>query len=168
MFRTKNTPVQITSPDYSEPLSGIVAAAKSYGSLVQLDSSEETRTLIAANGPGKIAILEQDVLTDADWQEHCKKDPRWMKELRKPVPVGSVVSARFAKKAEFEGADFFTGINESSTPGTFLKVAAGKFVEADLAIPDGGGTADIPQAVLVRAITPHDADNVFRWEVEFL
>jgi hypothetical protein len=157
MFRTKNTPVQITVPDYREPLSGVVTTAMPYGALVQYKNTGDARELVAANG-GRCAILEQDVLTDADWQAHCKLDPRWHNEIRKPVPVGSAVSARFAHEAEFEGADYFTGINGSSTAGTLLKVAAGKFVAAG---------ADQAHARLGRKITPHDPAS-FRWIVEFI
>jgi hypothetical protein len=166
MFRTKNTPVQITVPDYREPLSGIVTTAMAYGALVQYKTTGDARELIAAAG-GRVAILEQDVLADADWQAHCKLDPRWHNEIRKPVPVGSCVSARFAKEAEFEGTDYFTGIDENSTPGTLLKVAAGKFAIADVNVPDAGQIVDIPQARLGRKITPHDSAS-FRWIVEFL
>lgn len=166
MYRTKNTPVQITVPSYREPLSGLVATAMAYGALVQYKTTGDARELIAANG-GRVAILEQDVLTDANWQAHCKLDPRWASEIRKPVPVGSCVSARFAHEAEFEGTDFFTGIDGDTTPGTLLKVAAGKFAIADVTVPDAGQVVDIPQARLGRKITPHDSES-FRWVVEFL
>lgn len=166
MFRTKNTPVQITVPNYREPLSGIVTTAMAAGSLVQYKTTGDTRELVAANG-GRCAILEATVLTDADWQAHCKLDPRWNTEIRKPVPVGSAVSARFAHEAEFEGADYFTGIDGSSTPGTLLKVAAGKFAIADVNVPEAGQIVEIPQARLGRKVTPHDSTS-FRWIVEFI
>lgn len=166
MFRTKNTPVQITVPNYREPLSGIVTTAMIYGALVQYKTTGDARELVAANG-GRVAILEQEVMTDENWQAHCKLDPRWNTEIRKPVPVGSAVSARFAHEAEFEGEDYFTGIDENSTPGTLLKVAAGKFAIADVTVPDAGQVVDIPQARLGRLITPHDSAT-FRWVVEFL
>lgn len=166
MFRTKNTPVQITVPDYREPLSGIVTTAMAFGALVQYKTTGDTRELVAANG-GRVAILEQDVLSDQDWQDHCKLDPRWHNEIRKPVPVGSAVSARFAKEAEFEGADYFTGIDGASAPGTLLKVAAGKFAIADVTVNATPETVQVPQARLGRKITPHDSAS-FRWVVEFL
>ena len=166
MFRTKNTPVQITVPHYREPLSGIVTTAMAYGALVQYKTTGDTRELVAANG-GRVAILEQDVMSDADWQAHCKLNPLYLSEIRKPVPVNSSVSARFAHEAEFEGEDFFTGIDGDTTPGTLLKVASGKFAVADVAVPDAGQTVDIPQARLGRKITPYDSTS-FRWVVEFL
>lgn len=166
MFRTKNTPVQITVPNYREPLSGIVTTAMAYGALVQYKTTGDARELIAANG-GRVAILEQEVMTDVNWQAHCKLDPMWSKEIRKPVPVDSSVSARFAHEAEFEGTDYFTGIDGTSTPGTLLKVVAGKFAIADVNVPDAGQVVDIPQARLGREITPHDSAS-FRWVVEFL
>lgn len=165
-MRTKNTPVQITVPHYREPLSGIVTTAMAFGALVQYKTTGDTRELVAANG-GRVAILEQDVLTDADWQEHCRQDPRWNTEIRKPVPVGSAVSARFANEAEFEGSGFFTGIDATTPPGTLLKVASGKFAIADVSVPSGGQVVDIPQARLGRLVTPHDSTS-FRWVVEFL
>lgn len=166
MYRTKNTPVQITVPNYREPLSGIVTTAMAHGSLVQYKTTGDARELVAANG-GRVAILEQEVMTDVNWQAHCKLDPRWLAELRKPVPVGSAVSARFAHEAEFEGTAFFTGIDGTSTPGTLLKVVAGKFAIADVTVNATPETVQIPQARLGREITPHDSAS-FRWVVEFL
>jgi hypothetical protein len=166
MYRTKNTPVQVTVPNYREPLSGSVTTAMAYGALVQYKTTGNARELVAANG-GRVAILEQDVLTDAAWQAHCKLDPRWTHEIRKPVPVGSCVSARFAHEAEFEGADYFTGIDGTSTPGTLLKVVAGKFAIADVTVNATPETVQIPQARLGRELTPHDPAS-FRWVIEFL
>ncbi len=166
MFRNKNTPVQITVPSYREPLSGVVTTAMAAGSLVQYKTTGDARELVAANG-GRVAILELDVLTDANWQAYMLANPEWRNAIRSPIPVGSASSARFAHEAEFEGADFFTGIDGTSTPGTLLKVVSGKFVAADVTVPDAGQTVDIPQARLGRKITPHDAAS-FRWVVEFL
>jgi len=166
MFRSKNTPFQITVPHYREPLSGIVTTAMAAGALVQYKTTGDTPELIAAAG-GRVAILEQQVLSDANWQAYQKADPQWRNDLRSPVPLNSAVSARFAHEAEFEGTDYFTGIDGDSTPGTLLKVAAGKFAIADVTVPDAGQTVDIPQARLGRKITPYDAAS-FRWIVEFL
>lgn len=160
-MRTKNTPVQITVPHYREPLSGLVATAMIVGALVQLKISGaagDPSELIAANG-GLPAILENDVISDADWQAHCIKNPEFLKEIRMPVPVGSTCSARFAHVAEFEGADFFDAIDGSSTPGIELTTAAGKFKAA--------GENDRVIAHLRRKIVPHDPAS-FRWEVEFV
>lgn len=166
IFRTKNTPFQIIVPNYREPLSGIVTTALAAGALVQYKTTGDTRELVAANG-GRVAILEQDVLSDADWQAYMLANPNYRNEIRYPVPVNSAVSARFAYEAEFEGADYFTGIDGDSTPGTLLKVAAGKFAIADVSVPDAGQVVDIPQARLGRKVTPHDEAS-FRWVVEFL
>lgn len=166
MFPTKNTPFQITSPNYREPLSGIVTTAMAAGALVQYKTTGDARELVAAAG-GRVAILEQQVMSDADWQAFMLRNPTYTAELRYPVPVGTAVSARFAHEAEFEGAAYFDGVDGSSTPGTLLKLVAGKFAIADVTVPDGGQVVDIPQARLGRELTPVDSGS-FRWVVEFL
>lgn len=161
-YRAKNTPVQITVPNVREPISGVVNIAMLAGALVQYDPAAaiDTRVLIAANGTGQVAILEQRVMLDADWQTYNKLNPAFSPEIRKAVPVGSAVTARFAHEAEFEGAAYFTGITAGSTPGIALKLVAGKFVAATV------GT-DKVQAYLGRLVTPFDA-AAFRWTVEFV
>lgn len=166
MFPTKNNPFQITVPNYREPLSGKVTTAMAAGSLVQYKTTGDARELVAAAG-GRVAILEQDVLTDANWQAYMLANPNYRNEIRYPVPVGSTVSARFADEAEFEGAAYFDGIDANSTPGTLLKLVAGKFAPADVSVPSGGQVVDIPQARLGRKVTPVDSAS-FRWVVEFL
>jgi len=166
MFRTANTPLQITVPNYREPINGIVATAMPLGSLVEVKGSgavDSPRELIAANG-GAPAFLENEVMTDANWQAHCKLDPQYSPEIRKPVPVGSGVTARFAFEIEVEGAGFFTGIDTNTAAGTPVKTAAGKFAIATLAIPDGGGTADRVVGHLTRKVTPYDSTS-FRWVI---
>jgi hypothetical protein len=166
MFPTKNTPYQVTVPHYREPLSGKVTTAMALGALVQYKTTGDARELVAAAG-GRVAILEQQVMSDADWQAFMLANPTYRQELRFPVPVGSHVSARFAHEAEFEGTAYFDGIDGDSTPGTLLKLAAGKFAIADVTVPDAGQVVDIPQARLGRKITPVDSAS-FRWVVEFL
>ncbi len=163
-MRSKNTPFQITVPDYRDPISGVVNTAMPAGSLVQLKAGAATdaRELVAANGTGKVAILEVEVMTDVDWQAHCKLNPQFNPEIRMPVPVGSTVTARFAKEAEFEGTGYFTAgsIDAASTAGAALKIAAGKF---------SARTAIGERLVghLGRLIPPHDPAS-FRWTVDFL
>lgn len=167
MLRTKNTPVQITVPHYREPISGIVSSAMAAGSLVQLDTTAgDTRTLIAA-GRGRFAVLEQTVLSDADWKAYCLANPMWRNDLRAPVPVGSTVTARFFHEAEFEGTDFFTGVDADTAALTLLKVASGKFAIADVTVPDAGQLVEIPQARLSRKVNPVDG-TTFRWLIENL
>lgn len=160
-YRTKNTPVQITVPHYREPLSGVVNTAMLAGALVQYDPAApiDTRVLIAANG-GLPAILENKVMTDADWQAYNKLNIEFNPEIRKSVPVGSACSARFAHEAEFEGTAYFTGITAATTAGLALKTAAGKFALATV------GT-DKVIGYLGRLVTPYDAAT-FRWVVEFI
>jgi hypothetical protein len=160
-YRNKNTPVQITVPHYREPLSGAVNTAMIAGALVQYDAAApiDTRVLIPANG-GLPAILEGTVLTDAAWQEYNKLNPDFNMEIRKKVPVGSSVSARFAHEAEFEGAAYFTGITAATPANTPLKTAAGKFAIGVV------GTDKII-GYLGRLVTPFDA-AAFRWTVEFI
>lgn len=167
MYRSKTTPFAITIPNAREPISGVVTTAMALGALVQLKSgTQETRELIACNG-GKPAILENQVMADADWQAHNKLDPQWSIELRKPVPVGSAVTARFAHEAEFEGAAYFNGITANTAADTPLKVVAGKLTAAVLTVSGDGGTVDVPVAYLRRLVTPVDPAN-FRWVVEFV
>jgi hypothetical protein len=169
-MRTANTPFQVTKPTYEEPISGVVGSALALGALVA-EKDDGTvgapRTLVACGAGQRPAILEQQVVSDADWQTYMKADPRWRNNLRTPVPVGSTVSARFAKEAEFEGASYFTDIDGDTAAKTPLKVVAGKFVAAVVAIPDAGGTADRVVAYLKKKLTPHDAAS-FRWLVEFV
>lgn len=166
MYRSKNTPFQILVPDYREPISGVVATAMALGALVQYKTTGDARELIAADG-GLPAILEQQVMADADWQAHCKLDPQWSKEIRKPVPVDSVVSARFAKSAEFEGTAYFDGIDGDTAAGLPLKTDGGKFALAVVTVPDGGGAVDRVVAYLQRKVTPVDSES-FRWVVDFV
>ncbi len=169
MYRSQNTPAQITIPNYREPISGVVTSAMALGALVMLKNSgspQDTRELVACDG-GRPAMLELVVMTDANWQAHCKADQYWFRELRKPVPVGSSVTARYANEGEFEGADYFDGITGSSTPGTPLHVVAGKFKAANLVVGAGGGTVDVVVAYLGRKLTPFDSTS-FRWSVEFV
>lgn len=168
MYRKSNTPLQITIANYREPISGIVTTAMAAGSLVELKSSgtaDSPRELVAANG-GAPAILENQVMADADWQNHCKLDPQWSPEIRKPVPVGSAVSARFAFEVEIEGTTLFHDIDANTAAGTPLKTEAGKLAIADVSIPDGGGTPDRVVGHLVRKVTPFDSTS-FRWVVAF-
>ena len=134
-MRSLNTPLQVTVPHYREPIFGIVTTAMAIGALVQYKATAPgaAQELIAANG-NPPAILEQEVLSDANWQAHCKLDPQFNPEIRKPVPVNSSVSARFAREIEVEGADLFTGIDADTTAGTPLKTASGKFAIATVAI----------------------------------
>lgn len=165
MLRTKNTPVQITVPHYREPISGVVATAMAAGSLVQLGTTAgDARTLIAANG-GRFAVLEQDVLSQANWEAYCLANPMWRNDLRHPVPVGSTVTARFFHEAEFEGTAYFTGVDADTAAQTLLKVAAGKFAIADISVPDAGQVVEIPQARLSRKVDPVDG-TTFRWLIE--
>jgi hypothetical protein len=169
-MRSINTPFQITKPTYEEPISGLVASALALGALVaEKDDGTvgDPRTLIACGAGQRPAILENQVVSDADWQIYMKADPQYRNNLRTPVPVGSTVSARFAKEAEFEGTAYFNGIDGDSTAKTPLKVVAGKFNAATVAIPDGGGTPDRVVAYLKKKLTPHDAAS-FRWLVEFV
>jgi len=167
MLKSKNTPFQITHPHYREPLSGVVTTAMAAGSLVQLATTAgDARELIAANG-GRFAILEQDVVSEADWVAYCTANPQWRRDISPPVPVGSTVSARFFHEADFEGAGYFTGIDADSAPQLLLKVAAGKFAIADITVPDAGQVVDIPQARLSRKVDPVDAAT-FRWHIENL
>lgn len=166
MFPTKNNPFQVTVPDYREPLSGKVTTAMAAGSLVQYKTTGDARELVAAAG-GRVAILEQQVMSDADWQAYMLANPTYRNEIRYPVPVGSSVTARFAHEAEFEGTAYFDGVDANTAPGTLLKLAAGKFAIADVSVPDGGQVVDIPQARLGRKVTPVDPAS-FRWVVEFL
>jgi hypothetical protein len=169
MFRKSNTPLQITVPHYREPISGIVTTAMALGALVQYKSTGavgDPAELVAANG-GAPAILENQVMSDADWQNHCKLDPQWNPELRKPVPVGSAVSARFAHEVEIEGTTLFHDIDANTAAGTPLKTEAGQFAIASVAIPDGGGTPDRVVGHLVRKVTPFDSTS-FRWVIELV
>jgi len=169
MFRTANTPLQITVPHFRESLNGIVSTAMALGALVELKGSgtaDSPRELIAANG-GAPAFLENQVMSDSDWQAHCKLDPQWNPEIRKPVPVGSGVTARFAFEIEVEGADLFTGIDGNTAAGTPVKTAAGKFAIATVAIPGGGGTPDRVVGHLTRKVTPFDSTS-FRWVITLL
>ncbi len=169
MYRTANTPVQITVPHYREPISGIVTTAMALGALVQYKAAGalgDPRELVAANG-GVPAFLENQVMADADWQEHCKLDPQWNPELRKPVPVGSGVSARFAHEVEIEGTSLFHDIDANTAPSTPLKTEGGQLAIANIAIPDGGGTPDRVIGYLVRKVTPFDSTS-FRWVVTFV
>ena len=162
-MRTRNTPYQITVPDYREPISGVVNTAMAAGSLVQLKAGTATDALelVAADGTGKVAILEVEVLSDANWQAHCKLNPQFNPEIRMPVPVGSTVTARFAKEAEFEGTGYFTAgsIDASSTAGAALKIASGKFSARTL-------VGERVVGHLGRLIPPHDSAS-FRWTVDF-
>lgn len=170
MFRTKNTPVQIVRPTYEEPVSGVVATAMILGALVAIKDDGtpgDPEQLVACGAGQRPLILEQAVLSDADWQAYQKEDPQWRNDLRAPVPLNSAVTARFAKYAEFEGTDFFNGIDGDSAAKTPLKVVAGKFNAATVAIPDGGGTADRVVAYLVKKLVPYDSAS-FRWLVEFV
>jgi hypothetical protein len=170
MYREKNTPFQLVAPTYEEPLSGVVNSAMPAGSLVAL---KDDGTLGAENefvlcGAGqRPAILESNVVSDADWQAYMKADPRWRSNIRTPIPVGQASSARFAKYAEYEGTTFFNGVDGNTAAKTPLKVVAGKFNVATVAIPDGGGTADRVVAYLVKKVAPHDPAT-FRWLVEFV
>lgn len=160
-MRTLNTPFQITKPANREPISGIVTTAMAVGSLVGFKSSggiQDTNELVAADGV-RPAILEQDVLSDSDWQAQMLKEQAFNPNVRMPVPVGSGVSARFAELAEFEGAAFFDTIDGSSAVHTALTTAAGKFKAAS------GGDEII--GFLNRKRTPHDSAS-FRWEVRFV
>jgi len=160
-YRTKNTPVQITVPNSRESISGLVNTAMLAGSLVQYDSAAtiDTRVLIAANG-GVPAILEGTVVSDADWQTYCKLDPMFNPEIRKKVPVGSAMTARFAHEAEFEGAAYFTGITANTAAGSALKCVAGKFALATV-------VADRVVGHLGRLVTSTDS-GTFRWTVDFI
>lgn len=170
MFREKNTPFQVTKSSYEEPISGLVATAMSIGALV---TERNDGTVGAANelvlcGLGqRPALLENRVVSEADWQAYQKEDPQYRREIRARVPVGSTVTARYIEEGEFEGTDYFTGIDGSTAVETPLKVVAGKFAIATVAIPDGGGTADRVVAYLVRKMTPHDAAS-FRWKIAFV
>lgn len=166
MFRKSNTPLQITIPNYREPISGIVSTAMILGALVAIKgngTAASPRELVAADGEAP-AFLENQVMSDADWQAHCKLDPQWNPEIRKPVPVGSGVSARFAHEIEVEGTDLFDGVDGDTAAGTPLTTKAGKFAIADVAIPEGGGTPDRVVAYLTRKVTPYDSTS-FRWVV---
>ncbi len=173
MFRFANTPLQITIPDYREPISGIVNSAMVVGSLVELKGSGlagDPRELVPANGNGTPAFLCNAVLADVDWQAFCKLNPEWiagMYAIRPPVPVGSGVTARFAKEIEVENTDFVTGITGATAVGTALKVVAGKFAIATVAIPSGGGTADRVVGYLTAKKTPYDS-LTFRWIITLL
>lgn len=160
VLREKNTPFQITVPNYREPLSGIVTTAMALGALVQLKNTGDARELIAANG-GLPCILENQVMTDANWQAYCKANPMYQKsDIRMPVPVGSAVSARFAYEAEFEGTGYFTGIDGTTAVLTPLKTAAGKFAI-------GVHGTDRIIGYLQRLVTPHESTS-FRWVVTFV
>jgi hypothetical protein len=161
-YRTKNTPAQITIPNYREPISGVVATAMALGALVMYKNDgapQDDRVLVACEA-GRPAMLELQVLSDANWQAHNKLDPQWSLELRKPVPVGSTVTARFAHEAEFEGTAYFDTLDGNSTPGTPLYVTGGKFKTAVL------GTHEVV-ARLGRKLTPFLSTS-FRWSVEFV
>ncbi|RYD42982.1 MAG: hypothetical protein EOP85_10650 [Verrucomicrobiaceae bacterium] len=160
MQRSKNTPFQITKPNYREPLSGEVKTPMAAGSLVELATTAgDARELVAANG-GRFAVLELDVLSQEDWDKYCLANPKWRTDLRHPVPVGSTVTARFFYEAEFEGAAWFTGIDGTTAPKALGRTAAGKFTTATV------GT-HLPQIRLQRKVTPDDGAS-FRWLVENL
>lgn len=162
MRPSSNTPAQVTIPNYREPISGVVTTALARYSLVQekiTGAVGDPKELVAANG-GRPALLELDVLLDADWQIYCKEDSRWNSELRKSVPVGTTVSARYMDEAEFEGASYFTGITTASTAGIAIKTAAGKFAVATV------GT-DRVIGYLKKKVTPVDPAS-FRWLIEFV
>lgn len=170
MFRSKNTPFQVTKATYEEPLSGKVATAMLAGALVaeRADGTVGDPTELVACAIGqRPAILELKVVSDADWQAYQKADPQYRNDLRAPVPVGSTVTARYAKEAEFEGTSYFTGIDADTAAGTALKVVAAKFEIADITLPDAGGTPERVVAYLVKKVTPYDAAS-FRWKVEFV
>ena len=136
-------------------------------SLVQLATTAgDTNTLVAAAG-GRFALLERDVLSLEDWAAYQKADPQWRNNIHAPVPVGSSVSARFFFEAEFEGTDYFTGVDGDTAALTGLKLAAGKFAIADVTVPDAGQVVEIPQARLARKVDPVDAAS-FRWIVEVI
>lgn len=169
-FRTKNTPFQITKPSYEEPVSGIIATAMTAGALVAIKNSGAAGSpveLVACGAGQRPAILELDVVSNEVWQAYHAGNDQYRRNLRTPIPVGEASSARFAHEAEYEGADFFNGINGATAAGSPLKVVAGKFEVADVAIPDGGGTPDRVVAYLVRLVEPHDSAS-FRWLVEFV
>ena len=168
LFRTAQTPLQIVQPNYRTPLAGIVTTAMTLGALVEVKHSVvgDPLELVAANG-GRPAFLENPVLLDVDWQAYGKLDPQWLSDIRKPVPVGSGVSARFAHVVEVEGATLFTGIDANTAAGTPLKTAAGKFAIATVAIPSGGGTADRVIGYLTRLVPPADSTS-FRWVIELI
>jgi hypothetical protein len=163
-MRSKNTAVQITIPSKREPLSGIVTTALAAGSLVQVKAEASPtangqRELVAADGTGVPAILENDVVSEADFKTAMLRNPEFITELRNPVPVNSGVSARFAHEAEFEGADFWDSITASSTAGTALTIASGKWKAA--------GEGDRVFGYLGRKVVPHTA-NAVRWTVDIL
>lgn len=161
-MRSLNTPLQVTVPNYRESLSGVVLTAMALGALVEYkagNAADAARELIAANG-GFPAILEQEVMTDVNWQAHCKLDPQFSPEIRKPVPVGSAVSARFAHEIEVEGATFFHDVDTNTAAGTPLKTENGQFA---IATP---GTHRII-GYLTRKVTPYDSTS-FRWVIELV
>ena len=161
--RLANTPYQITVPDQREPISGIVNSALPEGSLVaykRSGSPQDERELILATGGVAPAILVQEVMTDANWQAHLKVDPAYRAQTRMPVPVGSAVTARFAKFAEFEGTAHFDTITGASAVDTPLTMLAGKFKAAVL------GTNEVV-GYLNRKVTPNESTS-FRWEIRFV
>jgi hypothetical protein len=167
MRRLSNTPYQVTVPDYREPISGVVNTAMAEGALVaytRSGSPQDARVLIAATNGVRPAILEQQVMLDADWQLHMQKDPAYRVELRQPVPIGSTVTARFAHVAEFEGTDYFTGIDGDTAVDTPLTTAAGKFA---VAVTAAASVQSEIVGYLNRKITPHESAS-FRWEIRFV
>lgn len=86
-----------------------------------------------------------------------------------PVPVGSTVTARFAKEAEFEGTGYFTAgsVDATTAAGTALKIASGKFAAATVVVPVGGATVSRVHAYLGRLIPPYTTGS-FRWTVDFI
>lgn len=163
MFRDKNTPFQVTKSSYEEPISGLVATAMLLGALVteRADGTLGSATELVACGAGqRPALLENQVISEVDWQAYQKEDPQYRSEIRAKVPVGSAVTARYIEEGEFEGAAYFTAIDGASAPGLALKVVAGKFVAATV------GT-DRVVAYLVKKLVPHDSAS-FRWKVSFV
>jgi hypothetical protein len=160
-MHTLNTPFQITKPANREPISGIVTTALAMGALVMLKNTgtQDTNELVAATGGVRPAILEQDVLSDADWQDQMLKEQAFNPNVRMPVPVGSGVSARFAEFAEYEGATYFDAIDGTSAVETALTTAGGKFKAA--------AEGDEIVAYLNRKRTPDDSTS-FRWEIRFV
>lgn len=165
MYPTANSPIQITRPSRREPISGLVTAAMALYAPVMIKAettiSNPNELVAAAARP---AFLENEVVSDANWQAYCKQDPQWRERIRPPVPVGSAVSARYADEIELEDTTasptLTNGVDGSTAAGTELIMAAGKFA------PYVHATGGVKVGRLVRKKPPLAASGTFRWVIE--
>ena len=157
-MRTKNTLAQVSKPAHREPISGLVATAIAYGLQVCFKNSgdpQDDKELVLANKKAGF-FLNQDVLSDADWQAQILKQEHFPDRISSPVPVGSAVTARPWDELELEG-DAHLGANLLAAPAAEAKLCtlAGKF---ELWVDNA--TSGEVTGVVDRILTPVTAGEV--------